>query len=419
MQGHTNLTEIKQAVELLWRNNVQPKQVVLGFGFYGRSFQLEKGSCSKIGCPFKEAGAPGPCTNGPGTLGYFEIQDIIAQQKPEIVHDQDAAVNYFTFSTNAKKSKRSTTDPLNERENENENDQWVSFDDKKTMKQKVDWANELGLGGTMVWSVDQDDEKFSALEGLVDRQLTDFDDQLKKSQVTDTGHWASQNGQKCKLTDCAKGDDLKCEPGWASPQNGDKIKDNCGGAGDRMVCCPVDSMPSTCQWRGGESGRGCHGQCHTDEVTLFHSRHATVDCLRPGFQAFCCEAPTFRALIDSCRYASCKSHNSDPQADKAPSGCAAGTVKVAQKYDNAQDCRLKREDFLVDLCCPADSAFENCHWVGKGSCDDNECSATDIQVDRDRLGDSVLYCPIVTRGREKSLCCKSSSVLLEYPILEW
>lgn len=27
--------------------------------------------------------------------------------------------------------------------------------------------------------------------------------------------------------------------------NGGRIKDNCGGAGDRIVCCPVECMPST------------------------------------------------------------------------------------------------------------------------------------------------------------------------------
>jgi len=71
VQGHTNLTEIKLAVELLWRNDVPPKQVVLGFGFYGRAFQLENVGCSEVGCNFKDAASPGPCTNGAGTLGYF------------------------------------------------------------------------------------------------------------------------------------------------------------------------------------------------------------------------------------------------------------------------------------------------------------------------------------------------------------
>lgn len=37
VQAHTNLTDIEQALELLWRNKIDPGQVVMGLGFYGRS----------------------------------------------------------------------------------------------------------------------------------------------------------------------------------------------------------------------------------------------------------------------------------------------------------------------------------------------------------------------------------------------
>lgn len=37
VQAHTNLTEIDLALSLLWRNDIDPSQVVLGLGFYGRS----------------------------------------------------------------------------------------------------------------------------------------------------------------------------------------------------------------------------------------------------------------------------------------------------------------------------------------------------------------------------------------------
>lgn len=35
--SHTNLTEIDDALDLLWRNKIKPEQVVLGLGLYGRS----------------------------------------------------------------------------------------------------------------------------------------------------------------------------------------------------------------------------------------------------------------------------------------------------------------------------------------------------------------------------------------------
>lgn len=133
VQGHTNLTEIKLAAELFWRVKIPPGKVVMGFGFYGRSFTLADPSCSTPGCPFSGASNPGPCTATGGILAYYEIMDILngaSAIKP--THDTADAVNYFTFN----------------------NDQWVSYDDAVTLKQKVDWANGVGLGGALIWASD-------------------------------------------------------------------------------------------------------------------------------------------------------------------------------------------------------------------------------------------------------------------------
>ena len=73
----------------------------------------------------------------------LEIQDIIKDQKPDIIHDKEAAVNYFTYEHKDSNSKRSV-DGNDLVQRDNANNQWVSFDDKTTMKQKVDWANKLG-----------------------------------------------------------------------------------------------------------------------------------------------------------------------------------------------------------------------------------------------------------------------------------
>ena len=47
-----NLTEIDQSLDLMWRNNIDPAKVVMGLGFYGRSFQLANPSCTAPGCGF-------------------------------------------------------------------------------------------------------------------------------------------------------------------------------------------------------------------------------------------------------------------------------------------------------------------------------------------------------------------------------
>jgi hypothetical protein len=58
-----------------------------------------------------------------------------------------------------------------------------------------------------------------------------------------------------------------------------------------------------------------------------------------------------------------------------------------------------------NFCCPYN--FQNCHWVGKGFCDDNECSATDVQVALDPLGDTESLCGGGLLSRQKPLCCNT------------
>lgn len=84
VQGHTNLTEIKLAMDLLWRNDIPPGKVILGLGFYGRAFQLQDKSCTSVGCEFAGASTKGPCTGEGGILGYFEIMDILNDKKQTI-----------------------------------------------------------------------------------------------------------------------------------------------------------------------------------------------------------------------------------------------------------------------------------------------------------------------------------------------
>lgn len=68
--AHTNLTEIDLALDLFWRMDIDPSKVVLGLGFYGRSFELTTTSCWKPGCTFEGPGAGGKCTGTPGILSY-------------------------------------------------------------------------------------------------------------------------------------------------------------------------------------------------------------------------------------------------------------------------------------------------------------------------------------------------------------
>jgi chitinase len=81
-------------------------------------------SCIQAGCPFSGPGNPGPCTQTGGILSNIEIHDIVAQGA-KVALDHAAAVQIATWGTN----------------------QWASFDDKTTLKMKMDYANSVCLGG--------------------------------------------------------------------------------------------------------------------------------------------------------------------------------------------------------------------------------------------------------------------------------
>ncbi|KAJ7807344.1 hypothetical protein B0H14DRAFT_3091266 [Mycena olivaceomarginata] len=125
--AHTNLTEIEDTLSLFNNVGVNPSQIVLGIGFYGRSFQLADPGCSSPGCVFVGGAAPGACSANSGTLMFSEIETIITQNGLNPVFDEAAAVKYIVWN----------------------NDQWVSYDDAQTLQMKVQFANSRCLGGTL------------------------------------------------------------------------------------------------------------------------------------------------------------------------------------------------------------------------------------------------------------------------------
>ncbi|KAJ5618563.1 hypothetical protein N7528_006674 [Penicillium herquei] len=134
----TNLTMIDSGLQLLWHNDIEPSQVNLGLGYYGRSYTLNDTSCIDPGCPFISGGNPGPCTKTEGMLSYTEIMNIVndSSRNPTVWLDSTAAVKIAVF----------------------DEDQWVAYDDDETLALKLDLANERCMGGVFAWAVDEDNE---------------------------------------------------------------------------------------------------------------------------------------------------------------------------------------------------------------------------------------------------------------------
>lgn len=179
VQAHTNLTEIDQDLQLLWRNNIDPSKVNLGLGFYGRSFTLSDSSCTSPGCPFSSGAPAGPCTDSVGTLSFAEIEQIIAAGATPTL-DASASVMQVVYGGN----------------------QWVSYDNADTFKLKIDYANQHCLGGTMVWAASLDDSQGTAagaLSASTGRQVTSLAAVQQTPDPITTCEW-SNCGARCGFT---------------------------------------------------------------------------------------------------------------------------------------------------------------------------------------------------------------------------
>ncbi|KAG9517944.1 glycoside hydrolase, partial [Aureobasidium melanogenum] len=134
MGAHTNLTEIQDALDHLWRNNVYPYQVVLGLALYGRGFTATSSSCMEPGCPFESGSLYGNCSLEIGVLHNTEIDQLLIAKDIEPKFYEDAAVKVAKCD-----------------------DQWIAYDDVETLGIKVDLAKGQCLGGVMVSAMTHDD----------------------------------------------------------------------------------------------------------------------------------------------------------------------------------------------------------------------------------------------------------------------
>ncbi|XP_051166063.1 chitinase-3-like protein 2 isoform X2 [Leptopilina boulardi] len=125
------------------------EKIILGTAFYGRSFTLVDSSKHNVGDSFTGPGNSGKYTRESGMLGYNEICELQKNERWTTVFDEEQQVPY-SFNGN----------------------QWVGYDDVRSLKIKAEYILKLGLGGVMLWSIETDDfrgicgEKYPLLKML-------------------------------------------------------------------------------------------------------------------------------------------------------------------------------------------------------------------------------------------------------------
>ncbi|XP_056017105.1 chitotriosidase-1-like [Ostrea edulis] len=126
-----------------WINlGAPPEKLVLGIGLYGRSFTLASFSNTGVGASAVGAGSPGTYTGEAGLLAYYEVCYNLKYNGWTRQWHSEHKAPYAYHGT-----------------------QWIGYDDGESINIKIDYIKTKGLGGGMVWSLDQDDFSNSCGDG--------------------------------------------------------------------------------------------------------------------------------------------------------------------------------------------------------------------------------------------------------------
>ncbi|KAJ5715268.1 uncharacterized protein N7483_012449 [Penicillium malachiteum] len=373
LRGDTNLTEIDEGFDLLWRNDIDPKKGVMGMGFYGRSFTMSNKDCHTADCTFSAVGGPGPCSQSTGILYYSEIESTNSSGDVTTYYDPVSTVKYNVYNGN----------------------QWISYNDAQSWQDNVRYLTSKCISGVMIWALDEDDGMHTALRPS----------DAQKEELTD--QYSAHTGQNCYGTEeCTDGSSFQndnaeyvCGTGFSfvdtahAPQQklGYWIGDTCKSGTYRHICCPTNAMPTNFEWSGApiRSEIGCNGKCGSDQFQLNVDSYIDASVEEPCYQgdrALCCDSAE---TIAQCKWTSCQ-HLGSTQ-DKPT--CPSGSTYMTHRYDDGTGSTCASDDdnsleiiYAQAYCCPTDNLPSNCSWpfdnlphTDANICYPSACDSTQVQ----------------------------------------
>lgn len=416
LNAHTNLTEIDEALDLLWRNDIPPDRVVLGLGFYGRSFSASSSACTEPGCTFESGGTSGRCSKETGILLNSEIDDLVQKNGVKPVLYKEEAVKVATWGN-----------------------QWVAYDDEETFKLKSEYAQGLCLGGLMVWAISHDtkDSKYNkALAKVANRKIL----ALPATDGSDEPYsFEDIPNPQCKWTNCGE----SCPAGWVFMKREDSGKrgteymfdeSGCGGGGrSHKFCCPPGDLP-TCGWYTHNNG-ACDNKCPSGTVEV----GSNDKYCRKKYQAACCTTDKkSMKLYTTCEwgeYPMCNNQAGCPGTDSAknkllassPSGSGGASCNMLSfnPYDD-DSWEVQSRKYCCDTS-DTKASWGDCQWYNSlglmpSGAPDKYC-ASGCPNDRVRVAMDGLSkeCYIGGAGGAQSRCCLpnySDTIEVENPKLD-
>ncbi|CAK7221304.1 hypothetical protein SBRCBS47491_004482 [Sporothrix bragantina] len=382
LNSHTNLTEISEYLDLLWRNDIPPSKVNLGLAFYTRTFVASDPGCMQPACLFDAVGSPGPCTNNAGTLSNAELTNMVRNAGVTPTLDKDAAVQIAAVGRN-----------------------WITYDDAESWALKLDFARGVCLGGVMVWAISED-----YTDGTYSKQLQSVTQYRSPSVISniivggDGGTGSTVDGptslvlrNQCMWANCGQ----SCPAGYSTvprkDNSGSGIMNDgsrCRGGQLRTFCCPANERIPTCGWydfNNGKCGKKFNSVCPAGSEQIIGPYSTEVGstgiaCNNGGFQVACCETKPF--VTTDLGYASCQWDGTPPDCNDNRNGNDPVTA-ICRQYDSEFSYALFASpagDGAVHCnggydrmyCCnppTTEAQWLSCSWVFPNHHDDGFCEA--------------------------------------------
>ncbi|KAJ5666170.1 uncharacterized protein N7477_008618 [Penicillium maclennaniae] len=267
------------------RARVEPSKIVLGTGFYGRSFTVDDPSCIDPGCVFSVAGNASPCTAIAGVLSYKEITEYINTDDIIVFLDDTTAVNYIVWDAAT---------------------QWVSFDTN---------------------SLDQDTYDWQALSGLLNKKVASGDLLTGGSMSDETAKdlatlYSAYNGADCYVSGCVDVNKGQCKSGYSvleyvysaslsMIEDPDKKlcktgDDDSSDAQYHLICCPTEAMPESCSDDRSCTGGGTYGKGTYELVADSYADRTGSNFCTSGKRSLCCNTDS---ALEKCSWTTCGNYS--------------------------------------------------------------------------------------------------------------
>ncbi|KAJ3653198.1 hypothetical protein Zmor_012462 [Zophobas morio] len=134
--ANQKLLTVDAAIRGWIQRGANPQKIALGLGVYGRTYTLANPNNNNIGAVVSNPGHAGEYTGEAGMLGYNEIVELQKEGGWTVKFDDNQKTPYMY-----------------------KGNQWVGFDNPRSISIKTEYAKSLNLGGVMIWSIETDDFK--------------------------------------------------------------------------------------------------------------------------------------------------------------------------------------------------------------------------------------------------------------------